>query len=104
MRFGIGLVAAYRSRTTSTVGSSQTQQTTEFVLLQQGVADFAIGSTINWSSQVKELNLFALPFMFPGYAGRRCRAGRVSRASDFSSSSSRRGSFRSPGGITALVS
>jgi len=43
------------------------QQTTEFVLLQQGVADFAIGSTINWSQQVKELNLFVLPFLFPGY-------------------------------------
>ena len=43
------------------------KQTTEFQLLQQGVADFAIGSTINWSAQVKELNLFALPFMFPGY-------------------------------------
>src|SRR5262245_42388383 len=43
------------------------QQTTEFALLQQGVADFAIGSTINWSQQIKELNLFALPFLFPGY-------------------------------------
>jgi TRAP-type transport system periplasmic protein len=41
------------------------EQTTEFQLLQQGVADFAIGSTINWSPQVKELNLFSLPFMFP---------------------------------------
>ena len=44
------------------------KQTTEFQLLQQGIADFAIGSTINWSPQVKELNLFALPFMFPNYA------------------------------------
>jgi tripartite ATP-independent transporter DctP family solute receptor len=43
------------------------KQTTEFALLQQGVADFAIGSTINWSLQVKELNLFSLPFMFPSY-------------------------------------
>jgi TRAP-type transport system periplasmic protein len=43
------------------------KQTTEFQLLQQGVGDFAMGSTINWSVQVKELNLFALPFMFPGY-------------------------------------
>ena len=43
-------------------------QTTEFQLLQQGVADFAIGSTINWSSQVKELNLFNLPFMFPNHS------------------------------------
>ena len=44
------------------------QQTTEFQLLQQGVADFAIGSTINWSPQVKELNLFSLPFMFPNHS------------------------------------
>lgn len=43
------------------------QQTTEFHLLQQGGADFALGSTINWSPQVKELNLFSMPFMFPNY-------------------------------------
>jgi len=43
------------------------KQTSEFLLLQQGGADFAIGSTINWSPQVKELNLFALPFMFPSH-------------------------------------
>src|SRR5215470_14261077 len=42
-------------------------QTSEFPLLQRGGADFAIGSTINWSLQVKELNLFALPFLFPNY-------------------------------------
>jgi len=41
------------------------RQTTEFVLVQEGEADFAMGSTINWSAQVKELNLFALPFLFP---------------------------------------
>src|SRR5689334_5552687 len=45
------------------------QQTTEFELLQQGVADFAINSTINWSLQVKELNLFSMPFMFASYNG-----------------------------------
>jgi TRAP-type transport system periplasmic protein len=43
------------------------RQTTEFALLQEGVADFAINSTVNWSPQVKELNLFTLPFMFPSY-------------------------------------
>jgi tripartite ATP-independent transporter DctP family solute receptor len=43
------------------------KQTNEFALLNQGVADFAFGSTINWSPQVKELNLFAMPFMFPSY-------------------------------------
>ena len=43
------------------------KQTTEFRLLQQGEADFAVGSTINWSPQVKELNLFSMPFLFPNY-------------------------------------
>ena len=28
----------------------------------------AVGSTINWSPQVKQLNLFSLPFLFPDYA------------------------------------
>src|SRR4051812_16672680 len=44
------------------------QQTSEFQLLQDGIADFAIGSTINWSPQVKELNLFVLPFLFARFA------------------------------------
>jgi tripartite ATP-independent transporter DctP family solute receptor len=43
------------------------KQTNEFTLLNQGVADFAFGSTINWSPQIKELNLFSMPFMFPSY-------------------------------------
>jgi tripartite ATP-independent transporter DctP family solute receptor len=42
-------------------------QTTEFQLLQQGVIDFAIGTTINWSPQVKELNIFSMPFLMPDY-------------------------------------
>jgi tripartite ATP-independent transporter DctP family solute receptor len=42
------------------------KQTNEFLLLKQGVADFALGSTINWSPTVRELNLFALPFFFNG--------------------------------------
>ncbi|NJE26576.1 DctP family TRAP transporter solute-binding subunit [Thermococcus sp. MV5] len=41
------------------------KQTNEFVLLSQGVADFAVGSTINWAPQIPELNLFTLPFFFP---------------------------------------
>ncbi|HYH22788.1 MAG TPA: DctP family TRAP transporter solute-binding subunit [Azospirillum sp.] len=40
-------------------------QTKEFTALRQGVIDLAIGSTINWSPQVKELNLFSLPFLMP---------------------------------------
>ncbi len=41
------------------------KQTNEFLLLSQGVADFAVGSTINWAPQVPQLNLFTLPFFFP---------------------------------------
>ncbi len=41
------------------------KQTNEFLLLSQGVADFAVGSTINWAAQVPQLNLFTLPFFFP---------------------------------------
>jgi NAD-dependent dihydropyrimidine dehydrogenase PreA subunit len=43
------------------------KQTDEFLLLKQGVTDFAIGSTINWSTTAKELNLFSLPFFFHDY-------------------------------------
>ena len=43
-------------------------QTHEFNALQQGGIDMAIGSTINWSPQVKELNLFSLPFLMRDYA------------------------------------
>ena len=42
-------------------------QTREFTAIRQGAIDLAIGSTINWSPQVKELNLFSLPFVFPDY-------------------------------------
>jgi len=42
-------------------------QTKEFMLTKQGVADFSLGSTINWSPQLRVLNLFNLPFMFPSY-------------------------------------
>ncbi len=45
------------------------KQTNEFLLLHQGVADFAFASTINWSPQIKELNLFALPFFVGDYKG-----------------------------------
>jgi tripartite ATP-independent transporter DctP family solute receptor len=43
------------------------KQTNEFFLLRQGVIDFALGSTINWSTTIKELNLFSLPFFFSDY-------------------------------------
>lgn len=38
------------------------KQTSELLLLRNGSIDFALASTINWSPQVKELNLTALPF------------------------------------------
>jgi tripartite ATP-independent transporter DctP family solute receptor len=47
---------------TSLVGGDQTR---ELTAVRQGVIDAAIGSTINWSPQVKELNLFSLPFLIP---------------------------------------
>lgn len=46
----------------------QGDQTREFSALRQGVIDLAVGSTINWSPQVKQLNLFSLPFLMPNYA------------------------------------
>ncbi|SBV93459.1 2,3-diketo-L-gulonate-binding periplasmic protein yiaO [uncultured Alphaproteobacteria bacterium] len=43
-------------------------QTKEFAAMRQGIIDMAVGSTINWSPQVKELNLFSMPFLMPDYA------------------------------------
>jgi tripartite ATP-independent transporter DctP family solute receptor len=42
-------------------------QTREFTAIRQGVIDLAIGSTINWSPQIKELNLFSMPFLMPDH-------------------------------------
>lgn len=49
---------------TSLVGGDQTR---EFTAIRQGAIDLSIGSTINWSPQVKELNLFSMPFLMPDY-------------------------------------
>lgn len=49
---------------TSLVGGDQTK---EYTAIRQGAIDMAIGSTINWSPQVKELNIFSLPFLMPDY-------------------------------------
>ena len=49
---------------TSLVGGDQTR---EFSAIRQGIIDLAIGSTINWSPQVRQLNLFSLPFLMPDY-------------------------------------
>ena len=44
------------------------EQTKEFTAMRQGIIDAAVGSTINWSPQIKELNVFSLPFLMPDYA------------------------------------
>ena len=49
---------------TSLVGGDQTK---EFTAMRQGVIDMAVGSTINWSPQIAELNLFSLPFLMPDH-------------------------------------
>jgi tripartite ATP-independent transporter DctP family solute receptor len=49
---------------TSLVGGDQTK---EYTAIRQGSIDMAIGSTINWSPQVKELNIFSMPFLMPDY-------------------------------------
>src|SRR5512137_1358988 len=44
-------------------------QTKEFTAVRQGAIDLAIGSTINWSPQIKELNLYSMPFLAIDHAG-----------------------------------
>ncbi len=44
-------------------------QTREFSAIRQGVIDLAVGSTINWSPQIRQLNLFSLPFLAVDHAG-----------------------------------
>jgi TRAP-type transport system periplasmic protein len=42
-------------------------QTKEFTAMREGVIDMAVGSTINWSPQVVQLNIFSMPFLMPDY-------------------------------------
>jgi len=44
------------------------EQTKEFNAMRRGAIDMAVGSTINWSPQIVEMNLFSLPFLMPDYA------------------------------------
>jgi tripartite ATP-independent transporter DctP family solute receptor len=46
----------------------QGEQTREFTAMRRGVIDMAVGSTINWSPQIAELNIFSMPFLMPDYA------------------------------------
>lgn len=43
------------------------KQTSIFMMVRNGAVDMALESTINWSPQIKELNLFSLPFFFDNY-------------------------------------
>jgi TRAP-type transport system periplasmic protein len=42
-------------------------QTRELVAMRQGVIDMAVFSTINISPQIREMNLFSLPFLLPNH-------------------------------------
>jgi tripartite ATP-independent transporter DctP family solute receptor len=44
-------------------------QTREFSAIRQGVIDMAVGSTINWSPQIRQLNIFSMPFLSQDHAG-----------------------------------
>jgi len=46
----------------SLVGGDQTR---ELVAMRQGVIDFLVSSTINLSPQIREMNVFSLPFLMP---------------------------------------
>jgi tripartite ATP-independent transporter DctP family solute receptor len=46
------------------------KQTNAFMLLRNGTIDFACQSTINYSPQIPQLNLFALPFFVAGQPDR----------------------------------
>ena len=46
----------------SLVGGDQTR---ELVAMRQGVIDFLVSSTINLSPQIREMNIFSLPFLMP---------------------------------------
>lgn len=46
----------------------QGDQTREFPALRRGIIDMAVGSTINWSPQIAEMNIFSMPFLMPDYA------------------------------------
>jgi tripartite ATP-independent transporter DctP family solute receptor len=45
----------------------QGDQTREFTAMRRGVIDMAVGSTINWSPQIVEMNIFSMPFLMPDY-------------------------------------
>jgi len=42
-------------------------QTRELVAMRQGVIDMTVSSTINLSPQIREMNLFSLPFLMPDH-------------------------------------
>lgn len=44
---------------------AQNDPAREFIALRDGAAELAVGSTLFWSSQVVDLNVFALPWLAP---------------------------------------
>jgi TRAP-type transport system periplasmic protein len=48
----------------SLVGGDQTR---ELVAMRQGVIDMIVSSTINLSPQIREMNIFSMPFMMPDH-------------------------------------
>src|SRR5690606_15145105 len=75
-------------------------QTREFTAIRQGVIDLAVGSTINWSPQIKQLNLSRCPSCrrITPVSMPWCRARSARRSC---SSSRRMASYRWPGARTA---
>ena len=40
-------------------------QSREFTALRQGIIDMAYAAPLNWVPQIRQLNIFAMPFLFP---------------------------------------
>lgn len=60
-----GRIEIKRYRTSALLSGAQTR---EFTALRAGAIDMAVGNTLNWSPQIKQLNVFNLPFLMPDYA------------------------------------
>ena len=72
--------------------------------MRQGVIDMAVGSTINWSPQVVELNLFSLPFLMPDHKAIDAITGGEAGKKLFEIIGAKGRRCRSPGARTASAS
>ena len=43
-------------------------QSREFTALRQGIIDMAYAAPLNWVPQIRQMNIFAMPFLFPSTA------------------------------------